>query len=90
MREIEGKSELEEIIKNCVNEVRGSLQKIRNEKVSPRKRQTQGIVNDPETKQLVEKLINDERILTLIYDKTFHRKKKLMELSPELLSSLDD
>ena len=64
---------------------------VQKEKIVGKKMTLQNeILDKKERNSLVEKLINDERILTLIYDKTFYASNKKIEIPPELLRDDDD
>lgn len=87
VKELESKSSLEQILKRCIEDIRqdiGTLSKNDGRK---------DLLSKQERSSLIEKLITDEKILTLIYDKTFYAGQKKIEIDPELLkddSDVDD
>ena len=91
MREMGSKSELEKILRKLVEDVRGSvveLQKGRgSRKVSGNDLQTE------EREQLMERLLANEKVLTLIYDKTFYvgnKQPQEIEVPSELRQIMED
>jgi hypothetical protein len=70
MKEMSNKSELEKIIRKLVEDVRESIIIAEKDKSSYR-RKTEELSTEAR-EQLLEKLLANERVLTLIYDKTFY------------------
>jgi len=91
IKELESKSILEKVLRGCVEDVKDDIFAMQKERTTSRKlpRQNEALDKQDRT-NLVEKLINDERILTLIYDKTFYASNKKIEIPPELLRDDDD
>ncbi len=74
MKEIGNKSDLQKIIRKLVDDVRESIIQIEKDK---NKRKRGGDDFDLQARQkLMEKILNNEKILTLIYDKTFYSGNK--------------
>ena len=70
MKEMSSKSELQKIIRKLVEDIRESIIQTEKGKYTPKKR---GDDMSTEARQLLlEKLLANEKILTLIYDKTFY------------------
>ena len=70
MKEMGSKSELEKIVRSLVEDVRESIVEVEKEKSNPRKRT--GELTSEAREQLLTSLLSNEKILTLIYDKTFY------------------
>ena len=84
MKELENKSSLEQTLKKCIEDIRqdiGALTKNDGRKIS---------LSKEERSKLIEKLIMDEKVLTLIYDKTFYGGQKKIDIDPELLRADSD
>jgi len=91
IKELESKSVLEKVLRNCIQDIKEDIFTAQKERTSTRKLPMQNQELDKrERNALVEKLINDERILTLIYDKTFYASNKKIEIPPELLRDDDE
>ena len=87
VKELETKSSLEQTLKRCIEDIRQDIGVL--SKNDGRK----DLLSRQERSTLVEKLITDEKILTLVYDKTFYAGQKKIEIDPELLkddSDVDD
>ena len=79
-QEIETKNLLEKILRQCVDDVKAEIQKKRSEnKSSYYARGTRGKLElqeernltGQEREKIIEVLLSQERVLTLLYDKTF-------------------
>lgn len=70
MREIGSKSELEKIIRKLVDDVREQIVEVERER--NRRRKTDEEMSDEAREKLLEQLLSNEKILTLIYDKAFY------------------
>jgi len=91
IKELESKSILEKVLRGCIEDVKEDIFTVQKDKGSSKKPNLQNeLLDKKERNNLVEKLINDERILTLIYDKTFYASNKKIEIPPELLRDDDD
>jgi len=91
IKELESKSILEKVLRGCIEDVKDDIFTMQKDKISSRKFTAPGdSLDKKERTNLIEKLINDERILTLIYDKTFYASNKKIEIPPELLRDDDD
>jgi len=89
IKELEGKSIFEEILKKYIEEVKEQSLSVQNEKFT-KKRSKNEYLDKNERAILIDKLINDEKILSLIYDKTFYGSNKKIEIPSELLNDDDD
>ena len=74
MKEINNKSELENIIRKLVEDVRDSIVELEKEKPKRKRKDDDFDMNARE--QLLERILANEKILTLIYDKTFYAAQK--------------
>ncbi len=89
VKELESKSQLEKVIRACIDDMKEDM--VAAQKAQSRRQPAQGdILDKAEREKLIESMINDERILTLIYDKTFYTGNKKVEIPPELLKDDDD
>ena len=91
MREMGSKSELERILRKLVEDVRGSVVEMQKGRHS--RRSSSGDLQTEEREQLMERLLANEKVLTLIYDKTFYVGNKQMhevEMPSELKRILED
>ncbi len=84
IKEIESKNDIEKIIRKCIEDIK---EEILNLKADVRanaksKKKEEDFVRE-QRELLVERLLNNEKILTLIYDKTFHPDMKNLDISPE-------
>lgn len=79
-KEIETKNTLEKILRQCVDDIKSEITKKRSENKSiyhSKGRKGQGELNDEknltqqEREKIIEVLLSQERVLTLLYDKTF-------------------
>jgi len=87
IKELESKSEFENILKKCVEDVKDEITEI--QKHSKKSMNSESLEKSDRAR-FVEKLIADEKILTLIYDKTFYGQTKRIEIPPELLKEDSD
>ena len=69
MREMGNKSDLEKIVRGLVEDVRESIVELERDKSNPRKRAE---MSGEAREQLMTSLLANEKVLTLIYDKTFY------------------
>lgn len=84
MREIGSKSELEKIIRKLVDDVREQIVEVERER--NRRRKTDEEMSDEAREKLLEQLLSNEKILTLIYDKAFYsgiKSTSAVEKMPE-------
>ena len=74
VKELEQKTELEKILRKCVDDIKEEIIQLKGEnRVSMKRNKDQE--NDYETDErdkIIERLLNNEKILTLVYDKTFY------------------
>ena len=70
MREMGSKNELEKIVRGLVEDVRETVVEVERDKNNPRKRNSD--LSGEAREQLLGNLLSNEKILTLIYDKTFY------------------
>lgn len=74
VKELEQKTELEKILRKCVDDIKDEIIQLKGEnRVSMKRNKDQD--NDYETDErdkIIERLLNNEKILTLVYDKTFY------------------
>lgn len=70
MKEMSNKSELEKVVRKLVEDVRESIIEAEKGKHAS-KRKTEDLSTEGR-ELLLEKLLSNEKILTLIYDKTFY------------------
>jgi len=89
IKEMESKSQLEKVIRSCIEDMKEELNATQKER-SRRQPAQSDSPDRNERATLIEKMINDERILTLIYDKTFYAGNKKIEIPPELLKDDED
>lgn len=92
IKELESKSTLEKVLRSCIEDVKDDIFAMQKEKTAISKKLTlqNDILNKQERADLVEKLINDERVLTMLYDKTFYASNKKIEIPQELLQEDED
>lgn len=91
IKELESKSALEKVLRGCIEDIKDDIFTLQKEKTAKKSSaQNQALFDKNDRAALVEKLINDERILTLIYDKTFYASNKKIEIPPELLRDDED
>jgi len=88
IKEMESKAQLEKVIGMCIEDIKEELNLTQKER--SRRQPAQDSLDRNERASLIEKMINDERILTLIYDKTFYAGNKKIEIPPELLKDDED
>lgn len=90
IKELESKSVLEKVLRGCIEDIKDDIFSMQKDKTIKKSNAQNDAFNKNERAALVEKLINDERILTLIYDKTFYASNKKIEIPPELLRDDDE
>ena len=92
IKELESKSTLEKVLRSCIEDVKDDIFAMQKEKTTTLKKYPlqNEILNKKERADLVEKLINDERVLTMLYDKTFYASNKKIEIPQELLQEDED
>jgi len=74
VKELEQKTELEKILRKCVDDIKEEIIQLKGENRIRMKR-NKDQENDYETDErdkIIERLLNNEKILTLVYDKTFY------------------
>ena len=76
VKEIESKNEMERILRKCIDDIKDEMLKIKAEsRLANLKHQgKENIFSKEQRESLVEKLLNNEKVLTIIYDKTFYGK----------------
>ena len=76
VKEIESKNEMEKILRKCIDDIKDEMLKIKAEsRLANLKHQGQENTFSKEQREnLIEKLLNNEKVLTIIYDKTFYGK----------------
>lgn len=84
MREIESKTELEKILRKLVDDIKEEIMQVRAEGREARKKEDE--FGREARQALIEKLLNNEKILTLIYDKTFYPEIRNMEFTRKGIS----
>lgn len=70
MKEVGSKSELEKIVRKLVDDIRESIVEVERERT--RRKRTEDEFGQQAREKLLEQLLSNEKILTLIYDKTFY------------------
>ena len=73
-RELEGKKELESLLRQCVDDVKSHISKKRSEQ---RVHVNDNSIDDIE--KVIDILLSQERVLTLLYDKTFPPRSVMKE-----------
>lgn len=78
VKEIESKNEMEKILRKCIDDIKDEMLKIKAEnRVANLKALTKENTFGKEQREvLIEKLLNNEKVLTIIYDKTFYCKNE--------------
>ncbi|KRX09478.1 hypothetical protein PPERSA_00757 [Pseudocohnilembus persalinus] len=81
VQQLESKNSLEKILRKCIEDIK--------EQILQFKGNNRAIIKDYETEEMkenrdkiIERLINDEKILTLIYDHTFYSETKNIDTQP--------
>ena len=74
MKEMSSKSELEKIIRKLVDDVRDSVVELERERM--KKRKSDDEFGQLAREKLMEQLLSNEKVLTLIYDKTFYSSSR--------------
>ncbi len=91
VKELEYKSVYEQILRKCIEDVKDGILKAQREKGQLKTLTKPGENTEKAEKiSLLEKLINEERILTLIYDNAFHSNSKKIEIPKEVLDEEDN
>ena len=74
VKELEQKTELEKILRKCVDDIKEEIIQLKGEnRVSMKRNKDQDIdYETDERDKIIERLLNNEKILTLVYDKTFY------------------
>jgi len=89
-KDVESKIELEKVLRQCVEDVKQEVSKKRNENkvlyyANRRKREDmteeEADINQQEREKIIEVLLSQERVLTLLYDKTFPPKSAIKSRS---------
>eukprot|EP00359_Climacostomum_virens_P008042 CAMPEP_0204915924 /NCGR_PEP_ID=MMETSP1397-20131031/13836_1 /ASSEMBLY_ACC=CAM_ASM_000891 /TAXON_ID=49980 /ORGANISM="Climacostomum Climacostomum virens, Strain Stock W-24" /LENGTH=432 /DNA_ID=CAMNT_0052088185 /DNA_START=1 /DNA_END=1299 /DNA_ORIENTATION=+ len=89
-KELESRTELEQLLRKCVDDVKQEIQRRRNEQ---RLRTKDPDLTPADREKIIEVLLSQERVLTLLYDKTFPprvvtREGGFSETEPQYASSL--
>lgn len=89
-KELESRTELEQLLRKCVDDVKQEIQRRRNEQ---RVRSKDAELSPADREKIIEVLLSQERVLTLLYDKTFPprvvtREGGFNETEPHYASSL--
>ena len=77
VKEIESKNEMEKILRKCIDDIKDEMLKIKAENRLASLKTNNAKENTFQKEQretLIEKLLNNEKVLTIIYDKTFYGK----------------
>lgn len=76
VKEIESKNEMERILRKCIDDIKDEMLKIKAESrlANLKHQRKENIFSKEQRESLVEKLLNNEKVLTIIYDKTFYGK----------------
>lgn len=76
IKEIESKSEMEKILRKCIDDIKDEMLKIKAETrlANLKKNEKENAFAKEQREILLEKLLNNEKVLTIIYDKTFYSK----------------
>ena len=78
--ELEGKTELENLLRQCVEDVKAEITRRRVEqKASVREPE----ISPQDREKIIEVLLSQERVLTLLYDKTFPPRSVVKESRPK-------
>ena len=74
VKELEQKTELEKILRKCVDDIKDEIIQLKGENsVSMKRNKDQdNYYETDERDKIIERLLNNEKILTLVYDKTFY------------------
>lgn len=78
MKEIESKNEMEKILRKCIDDIKDEMLKVKaeNRLASLKTVKKENNINKEQREALIEKLLNNEKVLTIIYDKTFYGKNE--------------
>ena len=91
IKELETKTQFENVMKKCIEDIKEEIFDIqKNGAEYKTARSNPDAFNKTDRARLIEKLISDEKILTLIYDKTFYGQSKKIVIPPELLRDDSD
>ena len=76
IKEIESKNEMEKILRKCIDDIKDEMLKIKAESrlASLKQNSKENTFAKEQRESLIEKLLNNEKVLTIIYDKTFYSK----------------
>ena len=76
VKEIESKNEMEKILRKCIDDIKDEMLKIKaeNRLASLKSAAKENTFQKEQRESLIEKLLNNEKVLTIIYDKTFYGK----------------
>ncbi|KAL4451123.1 hypothetical protein ABPG74_021445 [Tetrahymena malaccensis] len=92
VKELLQKSDLEKIIRKCVEDIKEEIIQLKGENRVVLNSQESQIIRDKRD-IMIDKLLNNEKILTLIYDKTFYPESKNIDanfpdedIDPEILA----
>jgi len=81
MKELENKNELEKIVRKCVEDIKEEIIQLKGEsRVALKGRSSEDFGKD-QRERLIERLLNNEKVLTLIYDKTFYPDSKNLDVN---------
>lgn len=78
VKEIELKSEMEKILRKCIDDIKDEMLKIKaeNRLANLKANGKESTFSKEQRENLIEKLLNNEKVLTIIYDKTFYCKNE--------------
>ena len=78
VKEIESKNEMEKILRKCIDDIKDEMLKIKaeNRLGSLKTTAKENTFQKEQRESLIEKLLNNEKVLTIIYDKTFYGKNE--------------
>lgn len=76
IKEIESKNEMEKILRKCIDDIKDEMLKIKAESRLAKSKHNgkEDLFSKEQRESLIEKLLNNEKVLTIIYDKTFYGK----------------
>ena len=89
MEEIQQRAVLEQILRKCIQDIKEDALIVQTEK-SVKRGQVQEKFNKDDRTALREKLVHDEAILNLIYEKIFHTFPRQTEYRSSVLSEEDE
>lgn len=82
MKSVGEKQEIEEIIKECIEDLKMDVIKVKSETRTTFNGKGSAGFTQQKRQQLVQKLLNNEKILSLIYDKTFYDHNAHLDFTP--------